>query len=284
MSASAPPGAPAQAKTGARVAADETLSARISALEADRARELASARPWYRQASVLIAALALVFSVTATWLGEQRASERDASSARVELSQLIQRLSSLPREATELQARYADDPATSNNLSGMIQTENSVLAHQASDIIDRIPDRVSGMEYLAVGQALRFSGDFGLAETLFDTGLGKDNDSSATAALWRAKGELDFDMGRLSPARAAMAKAIEAYSGQQASIASAADVSTEWMWASYEQLLGACDQVGIHLDRAQQYLDQLPMSTFKIQMMASLMSVRTRSTSACPSQ
>ena len=274
---------PDPSETPAAVASERGLAARVTALEAAQATQVVNARPWYRQASVLIAGLALAFSMTATWFGEQRAGERDTAAARVELSQLIQRLTSLPKDNAELQARYAGDTDTLNTLSGMVTTENTVLAQQASDVIARIPDHVTGAEYFAVGQALVQTGDYARAETVLDAGLARDNDPSSLSALWRAKGALSFSTGELAPARAAMSRALEAYAAEKPSVAAAADVYTEWVWAGIEKSLGQCDAATAHLERAKAHLDALPLTGYKVQMMQSLSDVEHNGTNACPS-
>lgn len=264
-------------------ATDGGLPARVAALEAAQAAHAANARPWYRQASVLIAALALAFSMMATWFGEQRAGERDASAARVELSQLIQRLTSLPKDSAELQAKYAGNTGMLNALSGMVTTESAVLALQASDVIARIPDLVTGAEYFAVGQALVQTGDYGRAETLLDAGLARDNDPSSLAALWRAKAALSFATGEPAEARTAMSKALEAYAAEKPSVAAAADAYTEWEWAGMEKLLGQCEAATAHIQRARARLDALPLTAYRLQMMQSLSDVENQGTPACPS-
>lgn len=274
---------PDPSEAAAPSASDGALAARVAALEAAHAARAANERPWYRQASVLIAGLALAFSMMATWFGEQRAGERDAAAARVELSQLIQRLTSLPKDNAELQAKYAGDTDTLNTLSGMVTTENAVLALQASDVIARIPDLVTGAEYFAVGQALVQTGDYARAETVLDAGLARDNDPSSLAALWRAKGALSFATGELAQARTAMSRALEAYAAADPSVAAAADVYTEWVWAGMEKALGQCEAAAGHLERARAHLGALPLTGYKVQMMQSLSDVEHQGTDACPS-
>lgn len=280
---SASTAAPVEPGAVADGAPDQDLAARVTALEAAQPAQTTNARPWNRQASVLLAVLALAFSMMATWFGEQRAGERDESAARVELSQIIQRLVSLPKENAELQKLYAGDPAMLNALSAMVATENDVLTRQASDVIKRIPDRVSGSEYFAVGQALVLTGNYGRAETLLDAGLSRDNDASSRAALWRVKGALYFATGELALARAAMSSALEAYAAEQPSAAAAAAVYTEWAWAVHEKTNGDCEEAKAHLDRAQGHLETLPMTPYKVEMMQLLSAASTNPTEACPS-
>jgi tetratricopeptide (TPR) repeat protein len=280
----APGEAPNTAENGQGELPERELAARVAALEAVQATQTARSKPWYRQASVLIAALALLFSISATWFGEQRAGERDEAAARAELAQLIQRLTSLPKDNAELQMKYAGDPMTLNTLSGMVTTENTVLAQQASDVITRIPDHVGGAEYFAVGQALVLTGDYARAKTVLDAGLARDNDVSSEAALWRAKGGLYFSTGELEAARGSMSKALEAYTAEQPNVAAAANVFTEWVWAGSEKTLGECDAAEAHLQRAHGHLERLPMTPFKVQMLQSLSAVQTNATDACPAR
>lgn len=230
------------------------LASRVEELERARAQR---DKPWYRQASVLIAALALAFSVTATWLGEVRAAERDEAAARVELSQLIQRLVALPRENIELQAAYADDAAVLNSLGGMIATEHTVLARQAHDVIDRVDEHATGAEYFAVAQALYQTGNYGAADALLDEGIAIETDPFSLAALWRVKGQVAFTTGEPERARDAMAHALGVFAAQPPNIAAAADAYTELLWAESEQVAGDCAAAAEHLDLARRHLGVL---------------------------
>lgn len=230
------------------------LAAREGALErASAGRDT----PWYRQASVLIAVLALAFSITATWLGEVRAGERDEAAARVELSQLIQRLAALPRENVELQAAYADDAAVLNSLGGMITTEHTVLARQAYDVIQRVDEHVTGAEYFAVAQALFQTGNYVAADALLDDGIAIETDPFSLAALWRMEGQVAFTTGEVDRARSAMANALEVFAAQPPSIAASADAFTETLWAEAEQVAGECDAAADHLELARRHLSGL---------------------------
>jgi hypothetical protein len=92
-SASSVPAVDAEEQPGQPI--DQRLADRVAVLEAAHS---SSARPWYRQPSLLISMGALAFSMGATLAGEQRSTERDRAADRVELSLLIQRLVSLPKE------------------------------------------------------------------------------------------------------------------------------------------------------------------------------------------
>jgi hypothetical protein len=111
-------------------------------------------KPWYRQASVIIAVAALLFSMVSTYYADHLTTEQSKVASRSELGQLIQLLSALPEKDTELAAKYAGAPTTMISLRGDLAAESLVLAQHAADIIDRIPDQVSVTEYLSVAYPL----------------------------------------------------------------------------------------------------------------------------------
>jgi hypothetical protein len=106
-------------------------------------------RPWYKQASILIAALALLFSFGTTYYSAEQTRKADIHNAKVELRELIQQLTELPQRNVDLNSKYADNPSALLVASGLINTQQIVLAKQAVDIIDDIPEEVSSTEYFA---------------------------------------------------------------------------------------------------------------------------------------
>src|SRR6476659_2803540 len=69
-----------------------------------------AAKPWYRQSSVIIAIVALLFSMVSTYYANHLTTEQSKIASRSELGQLIQLLSALPQKDTELAAKYAGAP------------------------------------------------------------------------------------------------------------------------------------------------------------------------------
>jgi predicted negative regulator of RcsB-dependent stress response len=111
-------------------------------------------RPWFRRSSVVISVLALLFSLGTTGVSYWHTHQQDIHDARSELRTLIQRLNHLPIEDLEYSRKYENEPKIYGRLSGLLNSENAVIAKQAADVIDRIPSNVSATEYSAVANAL----------------------------------------------------------------------------------------------------------------------------------
>ncbi|HEY6709570.1 MAG TPA: hypothetical protein VJB61_18495, partial [Actinomycetota bacterium] len=77
-------------------------------------------RPWWKQASILIAALALLFSFGTTYYSAEQTRKADIHNAKVELRELIQQLTELPQRNVDLNSKYADNPSALLVASGLI--------------------------------------------------------------------------------------------------------------------------------------------------------------------
>lgn len=228
--------------------------------------ETAAKTRWYRQASVLIALMALVFSATTTFYAEQRSSDRDEAAARVELSQLIQRISALPRETAEIQVKYAQSPGVLALLGGTLETEKMVMVQQAVTVIQRIPDDVSATEYFAVAEAMLGSGLLSGAEALIDAGLAREPDAPTRAALLRIRGGLHFATGEVSEGRRAFAEALDVYGGERVELAAGPMVFTEYLWAFQEKWAGECELAADHVAAARERLKGIAPSSYSVQL------------------
>ena len=111
--------------------------------------------PWYKNIPVIVSIAALLFSLGTTYVSYDRTETQDIQNSKSELRSILQRIALLPKENLELQEKYSDDSEKAAFLSGYINQENSLLAKQAHEIVNRLPpSQVSSTEYLAVGQAL----------------------------------------------------------------------------------------------------------------------------------
>lgn len=238
--------------------------------------------PWYRQASVLIALSALLFSAATTFYAEQRSSERDEAAARVELSQLIQRLSDLPRENADIQAQYTQNPALVSLLGSSLEGEKMVIVQHAATLIRRIPDAVSPPEYFAVAQAMFESGDFDGAEGLIDQGLAREPDLMTRTALLRVRGGLHFATGEVEEGRQAFAEAINEYLDERPELAGAPVVFTEYIWAYQEKWIGECERSDEHLDAARDRLAALAPNPYTLQLGSTVDSLADLPMGGCP--
>jgi hypothetical protein len=213
--------------------------------------------PWYRQVSVIVSLVALLFSIAATYYANEQTARQNDRAARTELGQLIQRLSALPKENADLTAKYADDRTALGTLSGTINAENLVLAQQAADVIDRIPDQVSGAEYFTVASALKVSNSYSRSAKLIDRGLRVDTDPLSREGLLRLKSQLLFEAGDVVGGRAPLQQALEVWHDESAKDQATGHTYTELLWSALERQAGNCQEAASHLMRARAAAEHL---------------------------
>ena len=101
-----------------------TIKAEVDALQV---HVMGFAKPWYKQASTLIAILAVAFSFGTTFVSYYRTAQLDKHAAQVELRSLMQRIVALPRENFEVLQKHKTHPLEANQMAGFINNENLVL-------------------------------------------------------------------------------------------------------------------------------------------------------------
>jgi hypothetical protein len=153
-----------------------------------------SNRPWYRQAATLIAIGALLFSFGTTYYSNRQARLQNIHNAKVELRGLIKEIESASLANVDIQNRYKDNPAAWTLASSLVRTRQIVLASQAADIVDSIPDEVTATEYYAVGSALStISAERVLS--FYERGLAKSDNVDSYLAITRSMGLQYFSVG-----------------------------------------------------------------------------------------
>jgi tetratricopeptide (TPR) repeat protein len=263
--------APASEKTtaGSNDAPSE-VGSEISALRSDldklRATTTQAGLPWYRQVSVIVSLVALVFSIAATYYANEQTARQNDRAARTELGQLIQRLSALPKENADLTAKYANNRSVLTSLSGSINAENLVLAQQAADVIDRIPDQVSAAEYFTVASALKLSAYYSRSQTLIDRGLRVDADLVTREGLLRLKGTLLFDAGDVAGGRAQLQQALELWRDESTKEQATGNAYTEILWSGLERQAGNCQEAESHLSRARAAAERVTPAAARTQI------------------
>jgi hypothetical protein len=187
----------------------DTMKREVDALQV---HVLKGAAPWYTQVPVivpiLVSLLALGFAFYTNDKSENRASREEQHAQRAELRGLIQRLSALPRANFELSRQ---NPSAWRQLSGSIQRETLILARQSSELIHRLPGRVTSEEYIAVAFALSSAGQTTESEELTLEGLKVAKDAFGEATLLRQLGATRFIHGDPKGGRARFMQAMEIY-------------------------------------------------------------------------
>jgi tetratricopeptide (TPR) repeat protein len=280
---SKPPGSVDLATQDRAVPSEETIDAIHARLDSMRDeigvlqfRTSERAKPWFRQASTLIALLALAFSVMSTVYADRRAREQDLrtqqqniQNARIQLGELIQRLDAVPRENADLLKNYGHDPETLSRLAGNLNAENIALASQAADIIKNIRGHVSATEYLAVANALNYSGLYDRAQEMFQAGMSVKTDQITHTALIQNYATLLFATGDITGGRARMQEALDIYQKQPTKFKGqvlSANAYTHLYWSGLEVRARQCGEAKHHLEEAERVYRQLASGIFKNQL------------------
>jgi tetratricopeptide (TPR) repeat protein len=230
----------------------KTMKAEIDALQIAMSE---GSKPWYRQPSVLIACIALVFSFSTTFYANRRAHKEDVHNAKVELRELIQRLTAIPQRNVDLDVKYAKDPNALVRAGSLLNTEQIVLAKQALDIIDEIPNEVSATEYYAVATALSIAGTYDRTLGLFQRAFEVAQDANDWLAAARSLGTAGFAQGDLKRGRAGYQQALnvfERFPNRNKAYVERTNAYTEMFWASSEVSAKQCNEAKRHASQAAQ--------------------------------
>ena len=211
--------------------------------------------PWYKSPPVFISALALLFSFGTTIVSFQKAAREDVRSARAELRGIIQRLTVLPRENFELIKKYQDDPEGQGLLSGLLTEENSLLARQASEIVDRFPDEISASEYYSVAQALMIASDVERQVRYLERALAKASDPNIKVTILRIYGLHLMMTGQTTEGRRKYEQALSIwrdYPDVTDYFQEWTDVFTEMYWSQAEMAANNIEAARGHIRKALQ--------------------------------
>lgn len=157
-------------------------------------------RLWHKSPATIISIFALLFSFSTTIVSYYRTQNEDIQLARTELRSILQRLSYLLIDAFEFDQKYKDNPEASI-LSGNLNQENSLLAQQASEIIDKFPSEISASEYLSISLALINAGDFEKIPKYFDSALEITSDPNVKVTILRYYGLYLMSLGETTQGR-----------------------------------------------------------------------------------
>lgn len=216
--------------------------------------------PWFKSPSIIISLVALLFSFGTTCVSYYKAGREEVQSARTELRGILQRLSSLPKDNFELVRKYKDDPE-GLSLSGLLNQENSLLARQASEIIDRYPSEISAAEYQAVGNALAQAADFTKVPLYLDRALARTSDPNTKVAILRSYGFHLLATGQITEGRRKYEEALSIWSRYpDLSIyyKKSADAFTEMYWAQAEATINNFEDARVHIRKSLDIVRSLP--------------------------
>jgi tetratricopeptide (TPR) repeat protein len=216
-------------------------------------------RPWYTNPSVVVSTLALLFSFGTTLVSYSRSQKDDVREARSELRGILQRLTSLPRDNFELIRKYKDD-SEGQALSGFLTQENSLLARQASEIVDRFPDKIPSGEYYSVALALMVASDVTKVPIYFERALKQTSDPNVKVAVLRNYGFHLLNTGEVTEGRRKFEQALsiwKEYPNVTIYFKGSTDALTEMYWAQAEFGINNLEAAKEHIRKALQQVNSL---------------------------
>lgn len=249
--------------------------------------------PWYREASTIVAILALIFSLSTTAVSYSKAKEQEYISSRAELRSIMERLSDLPAKHLQLQKDYEENPTLAAQLSGQVNSDNLALSNLADAVIRRIEGTSAGkgkildIELLSVATSLTSSFQHEKAKALLEMAQDRARDATTAAGIMRSLAGNYMYSNDIVAARRYMGKAREIYSNDifknDAPINQAVtNATTEIQWANMEMMLSDCAEAGKHLKEGKRLVVTLPPSLVAQQLTAQVVESRANLVNCSP--
>ena len=219
-----------------------------------------STKPWYKQASTLIAVMALLFSFGTTYYSNRQTRLQNIHNAKVELRGLIKEIEAASLANVDVQNKYKDNPQALGLASSLARTRQIVLITQAADIVDLIPEEITATEYYAIGSALNTISP-GAERILryLERGLAKADNIDSYLAISRSIGLHYFTIGDYQRGRASFTNAItfDRFPQVNESSRRSYNAFTHMSWASVELSAKHCLEAIRQHEEAQRLYQQL---------------------------
>jgi hypothetical protein len=216
---------------------------------------------WYKDASTIVAALALAFSFGTTFVSLRRAEVQDVQSTRQELRGLLQRLTALPKENIEAQIRYKGDPNALGASYSLVSEETALLTRQAAELAKKLPrNSVSATEYYAIANSMQNSYNLAGEKEFLKLSMDAAKDFNDEIATLRASANLEFIEAHPEAGRVVYQQALNIfakYPGYDQYTVASTNILTEQLWANSEAGLGSRALVGQHIVNAENILGTL---------------------------
>lgn len=237
----------------------DILKKEVDTLQIQLSREQ---QPWYRTTSNIVALGALLFSFGTTGMAYFISHKNDIRTNRRDARTMIQRITRLPIEHFELQHKYPDNAVGQDLFAGAIALENSVLATQVTELLNRYPNTFSSTEYSAVAVSLVGAEDDYRAAPLFETAVELARTAFDYTGATRALAALYFRQGDYSTGRDYYEKALavwKRFPEQDVDLRNRTDIITLAYWSEAEVFAkNTSDDVEKMMKRARVILSDLP--------------------------
>ena len=220
-----------------------------------------ASRPFFLDATVIISTLALIFSFGTTAVSYYRTLQQDIHDSRAELRGFLQRLNGLARENVEVLNN--PDKVTASQLSAFNNAETTLIAQQAAEVMKRIPNHVSPVEYNLVGNVLS-TRNANQAEELYRLALNVSKSFDDIIPTLRGYATLRFANGDYEGGREFYRKALNVQAEIMPSdqnYISWTNAYTELLWAQTEAAQRQCAEAQVHIKKSLEINSGLPRSS-----------------------
>ena len=184
--------------------------------------------------AIWISLLAFVLSLLATLSGEKRAREERLRTLRVQLSDVLDRLSSLQLENAKLMHEARGDSAYVQSVGAALAQQNGFLLDQASFLAGQIPSLVTTYEFNTLATASFAAGNMIAAEDYHRQAIRSAGVPLYKAQATRGYAVFLFSQRRFPEARAQFAEAL-ALAGDGDNLARQTNGLTYQTWAWHER-------------------------------------------------
>ncbi len=226
--------------------------------------------PWYKNIPIIVSVIALLFSFGTTYVSNQRIEAQDIQALKTELRSMLQQLSTLPSKNFEMNKKYAGDPTAVAFIGGQLNQENSLLAYQAADLIERLPsDKVTAIEIYSVAVALQSSYEVQKAYEMYGLSYDLAADMNTAVAAKRGIANTLYQLGQPEAGRVQFQDALNIfarYTDHNEFIQQTTHVTTLLNWAGAEANAGFMERSKQRIDEAKNIVNSLPSGPFTSQL------------------
>jgi tetratricopeptide (TPR) repeat protein len=259
---------------------DETEKYEILKKEVDSLQIQLSAdkKPFFKNPSTIIAIVALIFSFGTTVISYVKSYQEEIRANRREARELIQRLSRLPIESFELTKKHEGSPQGAS-LNRLVNQENVLLATQAVELIKRYPDSFSSNEFFSVASAFFQSNLKDNIPYLLNNAIKRARNYNDYNVSTRALASLYYSQSDFTEGRKLYEKAMavwDIYPESNHSIVTYTNVDTLMFWSDAELSIYNFSAARDLIERAKNYLQELPPSHFSANLEIQVADVEKR--------
>ena len=218
-------------------------------------------KPWFRQTPSLASVLALLVSIGAAVYSAIERRGQDVEQKHNARRGLVTQLLDLPGEyQTKIDSAKGQEP---ESIGALIETERTVIAEAADNLVGQIPNTVTSAEYNFLGRDQLENGGANKAEEYFKQALKVSREPLAKMIALRNLGDLYAQRGprqNMDEARKNFQQAVAVLDGEPQDDATAYTLGFTWqMWGTAEYMNNHPHEGAQKFERARKYYGDLSL-------------------------